>query len=173
VGYCLLFLFWGTLFDRVGGSSLNEFAPVSLGVILWELLVSIGLFWDLGFKVYIRLYFGSFCRLPYAYFLCTCGALRLLIYTTLLIKTKVNDESIQVEEYIKEWKRDKRERYYQGERTHTKLGILIHHLIIYIKLACSIPKGRRELKNLECSINFDGRGKCSSWSKGKRVLSVA
>ena len=65
-----------------------------------------------------------------------------------------------------------KERYYQGQRTHIRLGILIHHLIIYIKLACSILKGRRELKNLECSINFDGRGKCSSQSKGKRVLSM-
>jgi hypothetical protein len=33
-------------------------------------------------------------------------------------------------------------------------------------------KGRRELKNLECSINFDARGDCSSRGKGKRVLSV-
>jgi hypothetical protein len=34
----------------------------------------------------------------------------------------------------------------------------------------SKPKGRRELKNLECSTNFDGRGDCSSWGKGKRVV---
>jgi hypothetical protein len=31
-------------------------------------------------------------------------------------------------------------------------------------------KGRRELKNLECSINFNGRGDCSSRDKGKRVV---
>jgi hypothetical protein len=37
-----------------------------------------------------------------------------------------------------------------------------------------VPKmeGRRELKNLECSINFDARGDSSSPGKGKRVLSV-
>jgi hypothetical protein len=34
----------------------------------------------------------------------------------------------------------------------------------------SKPKGRRKLKNLECSINFDGRGNCSSRGKGKRVV---
>jgi hypothetical protein len=34
------------------------------------------------------------------------------------------------------------------------------------------PKGRRELKSLECSINFDARGDCSSRGKCKRVLSV-
>jgi hypothetical protein len=34
----------------------------------------------------------------------------------------------------------------------------------------SKPKGRRELKNLECSINFDGRGDYSSRGKGKRVV---
>jgi hypothetical protein len=33
------------------------------------------------------------------------------------------------------------------------------------------PKGRRELKNLECSINFDARGVCSTRGKGMRVLS--
>lgn len=31
-------------------------------------------------------------------------------------------------------------------------------------------KGIRELKNLECSINFDARGVGSSWVKGKRAL---
>jgi hypothetical protein len=36
----------------------------------------------------------------------------------------------------------------------------------------SKPKGRRELKNLECSINFDARGDCYSRGKGKRVHSV-
>jgi hypothetical protein len=35
----------------------------------------------------------------------------------------------------------------------------------------SKPKGRRELKNLECSINFDARGVHSSRGKGMRVLS--
>ena len=33
-------------------------------------------------------------------------------------------------------------------------------------------KGSRELINLECSMNFDARGDCSSQGKGKRVLSV-
>jgi hypothetical protein len=28
-------------------------------------------------------------------------------------------------------------------------------------------KGNRELRNLECSINYDARGKCSSHGKGK------
>jgi hypothetical protein len=32
-------------------------------------------------------------------------------------------------------------------------------------------KGKRELQILECSINFDARGDCSS-RKGKRVLSM-
>jgi hypothetical protein len=31
-------------------------------------------------------------------------------------------------------------------------------------------KGKRELKNLECSINFDARGVGSSRIKGKRAL---
>jgi hypothetical protein len=31
----------------------------------------------------------------------------------------------------------------------------------------SKPKGRRELKNLECSINFDARGDCSSRVKAR------
>jgi hypothetical protein len=33
-------------------------------------------------------------------------------------------------------------------------------------------KGSRELINLECSMNFNARGDCSSRGKGKRVLSV-
>lgn len=33
-------------------------------------------------------------------------------------------------------------------------------------------KGSRELKKLECSINFDARDDCSSHGKGKRVLLV-
>lgn len=36
----------------------------------------------------------------------------------------------------------------------------------------SKPKERRELKNFECSINFDARGDCSNRGKGKRVLSM-
>jgi hypothetical protein len=35
----------------------------------------------------------------------------------------------------------------------------------------SEPEGRRELKNLECPINFDARGVCSSRGKGMTVLS--
>jgi len=36
----------------------------------------------------------------------------------------------------------------------------------------SKPNGRKELKNLECSINFDARGVCSSQGKRKRVFSA-
>ena len=36
----------------------------------------------------------------------------------------------------------------------------------------SKPKGRRGLKNLEFSINFDARGVGSSRGKGKRALAV-
>jgi hypothetical protein len=32
-----------------------------------------------------------------------------------------------------------------------------HHEVVG---SASTSKGRRELNNLECSINFDGRGKC-------------
>lgn len=31
-----------------------------------------------------------------------------------------------------------------------------------VMVSPSEPKGRRELKNMECSINFDARGDCSS-----------
>jgi hypothetical protein len=34
------------------------------------------------------------------------------------------------------------------------------------------PKGSREVKNLECPINFDARGVSSSRVKGKRSLAV-
>jgi hypothetical protein len=34
------------------------------------------------------------------------------------------------------------------------------------------PKGNREVNNLDCSINFDTRGVCSSRSKGKRVVAI-
>ena len=42
------------------------------------------------------------------------------------------------------------------------------------EVVASMPKmeGRMELKNLECSINFDARGDSSCPGKGKRVLSV-
>lgn len=36
----------------------------------------------------------------------------------------------------------------------------------------SKPKGRKELKNLECSINFDGISDTSRQGKGKRVASA-
>lgn len=36
----------------------------------------------------------------------------------------------------------------------------------------SKQKGKKELKNLECSINFDTRGVGSSRVKGKRVVAV-
>jgi hypothetical protein len=38
--------------------------------------------------------------------------------------------------------------------------------------SASTPKGRRELKNLECSINFDARGIGSSRGKDKAILQV-
>jgi hypothetical protein len=41
-----------------------------------------------------------------------------------------------------------------------------------IPVSASKPKGSRELKNLECSINFDARGVGSSRGKGKRALAV-
>jgi hypothetical protein len=34
------------------------------------------------------------------------------------------------------------------------------------------PKWSRQVKNLECSINFDATSVCSSRSKGKRALVV-
>jgi hypothetical protein len=34
------------------------------------------------------------------------------------------------------------------------------------------PKGSRQVKNLECSINFDATGVRSSQSKGKRAFAV-
>jgi hypothetical protein len=36
----------------------------------------------------------------------------------------------------------------------------------------SKSKGKRELKNLECSINFEARGSCSNQGKGKIALWV-
>lgn len=50
--------------------------------------------------------------------------------------------------------------------------MLLHPSFIKGVASVSNSKGRRELKDLECSINFDARGDCSSWGKGKRVLSV-
>jgi hypothetical protein len=38
--------------------------------------------------------------------------------------------------------------------------------------SASTPKGWRELKNLECSINFDARGNGSSHGKGCAILRV-
>jgi hypothetical protein len=38
--------------------------------------------------------------------------------------------------------------------------------------SASKPKGSRELKNLECLINFDAWGVCSSRGKGKRALAM-
>lgn len=35
--------------------------------------------------------------------------------------------------------------------------------------SASTPKGRRELKNLECYINFDTRGNGSSRGKGRAI----
>jgi hypothetical protein len=36
-----------------------------------------------------------------------------------------------------------------------------------VKGACSNPRGRRELLNLECSINYDTTGTSSRHGKGK------
>jgi hypothetical protein len=36
----------------------------------------------------------------------------------------------------------------------------------------SKPKGKRELKNLECSLKFDARGSGSSRRKGKTTMLV-
>jgi hypothetical protein len=41
-----------------------------------------------------------------------------------------------------------------------------------VSISSSKPKGRRDLKNLECSINFDVRGVGSSRGKVKRALAV-
>jgi hypothetical protein len=62
----------------VGGSSSNGFAPVSLGVLLWELLVSIGF------------YFGSYFGFSTGYpMFCVLVALCVFfLYTTLIITKK-------------------------------------------------------------------------------------
>jgi hypothetical protein len=72
----------------VGGSSSNGFAPLFLWV-LFVGAVSIGLFWVLGFRVYIGFYFRSYCGFfTGVYFLCTLWHLAFFIYTSLLIKNK-------------------------------------------------------------------------------------
>jgi hypothetical protein len=41
-----------------------------------------------------------------------------------------------------------------------------------VSVSTSKQKGKRELKNLECSINFDAKGVGSSQVKSKRALAV-